>query len=144
MLWLYSMTTRRDPTGHVWANPSASRCPSSTIATLDGAYARRRARQGTIEPGKLADLVVLKEDPFTVAAEHWQGIKVERTMLGGGGYMSLSGSVRGRDFFGSMSRTACSVASFRSLLNPWRYNIQGLSARPEQSRFLCTMKRKVA
>jgi len=44
---------------------------------------RRRDNKGTIEPGKLADLVVLKEDPFAVPAEHWLDVKVERTMLGG-------------------------------------------------------------
>jgi predicted amidohydrolase YtcJ len=53
-------------------------------ATIDGAYASFEEHdKGTIEPGKLADLVVLKEDPFTVPSEQWQGIKVERTMLGG-------------------------------------------------------------
>ncbi|MGD0492667.1 MAG: amidohydrolase family protein [Steroidobacteraceae bacterium] len=36
-----------------------------------------------IAPGKLAGLAVLAQDPLAVPAESWQGIKVERTMLGG-------------------------------------------------------------
>ena len=40
-------------------------------------------RHRSIEPGKLADFAVLKQDLFIVDAERWQEIKVERTMLGG-------------------------------------------------------------
>lgn len=85
LLWLYSMTTRRDPTGHVWgAAQRITLAEAVRSATLDGAYASFEEHdKGTIEPGKLADLVVLKEDPFTTPPEHWQDIKVERTMLGG-------------------------------------------------------------
>jgi predicted amidohydrolase YtcJ len=85
MLWVYSMTTRRDPSGHVWGETQRITLPEAVrSATIDGAYSSFEEHdKGTIEPGKLADLVVLKEDPFTVPAEQWQGIKVERTMLGG-------------------------------------------------------------
>jgi predicted amidohydrolase YtcJ len=85
MLWLYSMTTRRDPTGHVWGEGQRITLPESIrCATLDGAYASFEEHdKGTIEPGKLADLVVLKDDPFVQPAERWLDILVERTMLGG-------------------------------------------------------------
>jgi predicted amidohydrolase YtcJ len=85
MLWLYSMTTRRDPAGHVWGAAQRITLPEAVrSATLDGAYASFEEHdKGTIEPGKLADLVVLKDDPFDTPAERWQDIKVERTMLGG-------------------------------------------------------------
>jgi predicted amidohydrolase YtcJ len=85
MLWLYSMTTRRDPTGHVWGETQRITLPEAVrSATLDGAYASFEEHdKGTIEQGKLADLVVLEDDPFAVPAEHWLDIKVERTMLGG-------------------------------------------------------------
>lgn len=85
MLWLYSMTTRRDPTGHVWgATQRIALSEAVRSATLDGAYASFEEHdKGTIEPGKLADLVVLQDDPFAVPAERWLDIKVERTMLGG-------------------------------------------------------------
>jgi predicted amidohydrolase YtcJ len=85
MLWLYSMTTRRDPTGHVWGEAQRITLPEAVrSATLDGAYASfEEHEKGSIEPGKLADIVVLKGDPFALPAEHWLDIKVERTMLGG-------------------------------------------------------------
>jgi predicted amidohydrolase YtcJ len=85
MLWLYSMTTRRDPTGHTWGPTQRITLPEAVrSATLDGAYASFEEHdKGTIEPGKLADLVVLADDPFAAPAEHWLDIKVERTMLGG-------------------------------------------------------------
>jgi predicted amidohydrolase YtcJ len=85
MLWLYSMTQRRDPTGHVWGETQRITLPEAVrSATIDGAYASFEEHdKGTVESGKLADLVVLKEDPFSVPADEWQGIKVERTMLGG-------------------------------------------------------------
>ena len=85
MLWLYSETTRRDPSGHVWGDRQRITLPEALrSATLDGAYASFEERdKGSIEPGKLADLVVMAEDPLTVPAERWLEIKVERTMLGG-------------------------------------------------------------
>jgi predicted amidohydrolase YtcJ len=85
MLWLYSMTTREDPSGHVWgAGQRITLTEALRAATLDGAYSSFEEHdKGTLEDGKLADLVVLKEDPLNLPAEHWQDIKVERTMLGG-------------------------------------------------------------
>ena len=40
-------------------------------------------RLGTLEVGKLADLVVLEADPFTTAVDHLGDIAVEMTLLGG-------------------------------------------------------------
>ncbi len=85
MLWLYSETTRKDPTGHVWGENQRITLPEAIrSATLDGAYASFEEHdKGSIEPGKLADFAVLAEDPFAVPDERWLDIKVERTMLGG-------------------------------------------------------------
>jgi predicted amidohydrolase YtcJ len=85
MLWLYSETTRRDPTGHVWGeNQRITVREALRSATLDGAYASfEEHEKGSIEPMKWADLVVLEKDPLSVSAEQWLGIQVERTMLGG-------------------------------------------------------------
>lgn len=85
MLWLYSMTTRKDPTGHLWGGEQRVTLPEAVrAATLNGAHASFEEHdKGTIETGKLADIVVLEEDPFTAPVEHWQDIKVQRTMLGG-------------------------------------------------------------
>jgi predicted amidohydrolase YtcJ len=85
MLWLYSMTTRRDPTGHVWgANQRVTLAEAVRAATLDGAYASFEEHdKGSIEPGKVADFTVLQSDPFVEPDGHWLDIKVQRTMLGG-------------------------------------------------------------
>jgi predicted amidohydrolase YtcJ len=85
MLWLYSETTRRDPTGHVWGgNQRISVQEALRSMTLNGAYASFEEHdKGTIEPGKLADLAVLAKDPLSSPPEEWMDIKVERTMLGG-------------------------------------------------------------
>jgi predicted amidohydrolase YtcJ len=51
--------------------------------TINGAWVgREEATKGTIEPGKLADLVVIDRDPFT-DSEHIAEFKVEMTIAGG-------------------------------------------------------------
>jgi len=85
MLWLYSMTTRKDPSGHVWGESQRITVAEALrAATLDGAYASfEEHEKGSLEPGKLADLVVLEADPLTLPPEAWLAIKVQRTMLAG-------------------------------------------------------------
>ena len=85
MLWLYSETTRRDPTGHVWGAQQRITVEEALRSmTLNGAYSSfDEHEKGTISPGKLADLAVMAKDPLAEPAESWLGIKVERTMLGG-------------------------------------------------------------
>ena len=55
-----------------------------TMYTAGGAYASfEEGLKGSIEVGKLADLVVLSADPTAVAPEEIRGIEVERTIMGG-------------------------------------------------------------
>ena len=52
--------------------------------TLDSAYATfEESSKGSIEEGKLADLVVLSEDPTTVNTHEIKDIKIEMTIVGG-------------------------------------------------------------
>jgi predicted amidohydrolase YtcJ len=52
--------------------------------TIDGAYASfQEDAKGTVAVGKLADLVVLSDDPTQVPAEEIHNIKVEKTMIEG-------------------------------------------------------------
>ena len=85
MLWLYSETTRQDPTGHVWGGQQRIRVQEALRSmTLDGAYASfEEHEKGSIAPGKHADLAVLQQDPLALHPEAWLDIKVERTLLGG-------------------------------------------------------------
>ncbi|TFG67812.1 MAG: hypothetical protein E4H24_05230 [Thermomicrobiales bacterium] len=54
------------------------------LTTRAGAYATfEEDRKGTVEPGKLADLVVLDGDPRSVAADHLGDVRVLMTMVGG-------------------------------------------------------------
>jgi len=39
--------------------------------------------RGTLAPGKVADLIMLSEDPTRAAAEDIKDIKVEMTVIGG-------------------------------------------------------------
>lgn len=52
--------------------------------TLGAAYAGgQEHRQGSIAPGKLADMVVLAEDPFTLPPERLAGATIAATIVGG-------------------------------------------------------------
>jgi predicted amidohydrolase YtcJ len=52
--------------------------------TLGGAYATgREDRQGSISPGKLADLVVLSEDVLTIPPARLAQVKVDATIVDG-------------------------------------------------------------
>lgn len=52
--------------------------------TAGAAYAGgQEAHQGTLAPGKLADLVVLADDPFTLPQERIAGAQVAATLIGG-------------------------------------------------------------
>jgi predicted amidohydrolase YtcJ len=54
------------------------------VGTLNGAFASYEEKtKGSIEPGKLADLVVLGRDPTRVDPMSIIDIPVERTMTGG-------------------------------------------------------------
>lgn len=54
------------------------------VGTIHGAYASyEETVKGSIEPGKLADLVVLGRDPTSVDPFELIHVPVERTMVGG-------------------------------------------------------------
>jgi hypothetical protein len=54
------------------------------VLTIHGAYASYEEKiKGSIEAGKLADMAVLSDDPFTTDPMELSQIRCERTMLGG-------------------------------------------------------------
>jgi hypothetical protein len=67
-------------------------CPEEGLGVMDAirlytthsAYAGfEEALKGSIEPGKLADLVVLSEDPFEIPPDGLKEIRVVKTLIGG-------------------------------------------------------------
>ncbi len=85
MMWLYSQVTRTDPRGKTWgANQRITVEEAIRTGTLNGAYASfEEDIKGSLEVGKLADLVVLGQDPTRVEPAALISIHVERTMVGG-------------------------------------------------------------
>jgi len=87
-LGLYSAVTRQDLDGH----PPGGWLPEQRLTaeealrlfTLGGAYAAfEEEDKGSIEPGKLGDLVVLDRDPTAVPGEELKEMRVEMTIVGG-------------------------------------------------------------
>jgi predicted amidohydrolase YtcJ len=85
MMALQSEVTRTDMEGRVWgARQRISVEEAIRVGTVHGAWASFEERvKGSIEAGKLADLVVLGRDPFREDPLSLVTIPVERTMVGG-------------------------------------------------------------
>jgi predicted amidohydrolase YtcJ len=85
MMALQSEVTRTDMRGNVWGgNQRVTVEEAIRVGTINGAYASYEENaKGSIEPGKLADLVVLERNPFQENPSALVTIPVERTMVGG-------------------------------------------------------------
>lgn len=85
MMALQSEVTRTDMRGQVWgASQRVSLAEAIRVGTINGAYASYEERlKGSIESGKLADLVVLGRDLFREDPHNLVNVPVERTMVGG-------------------------------------------------------------
>lgn len=77
--------TRKDQTGKVYgADQAISREQALRLYTVSGAYSSFEEKtKGPIEVGKLADMVVLDHDYFTVPADQIKAIKPIQTIVGG-------------------------------------------------------------
>jgi len=84
-LWLQAQVTRTDPQGRVWgANQKISIAEALRCGTLNGAYSMfAEHEKGSLQPGRLADLVVWDRDMFTVDSSGLAQISPQRTMIGG-------------------------------------------------------------
>lgn len=85
MMWLRSQLTRADMKGNLWGtNQRITLEEALRCGTIHGAYASFEENiKGSIEPGRLADLVVVAHDPFKTEPSSLTDISVERTMVGG-------------------------------------------------------------
>jgi predicted amidohydrolase YtcJ len=85
MMAIQSMTTRKDFQGRVWGPDQRITVDQALkICTLNGAYAGFEENiKGSITAGKLADFVILAEDPHTTDPDRIKEIEIVRTVVGG-------------------------------------------------------------
>jgi predicted amidohydrolase YtcJ len=85
LMGIQGMVTRTGWNGEVWgANQRITVDEALRVNTLNGAYAtHEESIKGSISPGKLADFVMLAEDPHTVDPSKIKDIKIMRTVVGG-------------------------------------------------------------
>ena len=85
LMGIQGMVTRTGWDGKTWgANQRITVDEAIQVNTINGAYAsREESLKGSITAGKLADFVILADDPHTVDKEKIKDIKVVRTVVGG-------------------------------------------------------------
>ena len=85
LMGIQGMVTRTGWNGETWgANQRISVEEAVQVNTINGAYnSHEEAIKGSITPGKLADFVVLADDPHTVSKEKIKDIEIVRTVTGG-------------------------------------------------------------
>jgi predicted amidohydrolase YtcJ len=85
MVGLYAATTRKGESGKVYGPEQIVSMKDSIIMyTRNGAFLTREEKlKGTLEVGKLADMIVLPEDLLNAAPEKVLNMKVDMTIVGG-------------------------------------------------------------
>jgi predicted amidohydrolase YtcJ len=85
LMGMQGMVTRKGWNGETWgANQRISVDEALRVLTINGAYASyEESIKGSITPGKLADFVILADDPHTVEEDKIKDIAVVRTVTGG-------------------------------------------------------------
>jgi predicted amidohydrolase YtcJ len=85
LMGMQGMVTRTGWDKTTWgANQRISVDEALVVNTINGAYAsREEAIKGSITTGKLADFVVLADDPHTVSPDKIKDIQIARTVVGG-------------------------------------------------------------
>lgn len=85
LMGMQGMVTRTGWDGQTWgANQRITVDEALKVLTINGAYnSHEESIKGSITPGKLADFVVLADDPHTVPAEKIKDIEIVQTVTGG-------------------------------------------------------------
>jgi predicted amidohydrolase YtcJ len=85
LMGIQGMVTRKGWDGKVWgANQRVGVSEAIAINTFNGAWASgEESIKGSIAVGKLADYVVLADDPHTIDPEKIKDIQIVRTVVGG-------------------------------------------------------------
>jgi predicted amidohydrolase YtcJ len=82
---IYGMATRKTSSGDIlYAGEAVNPIEAIRAYTIDGAYAAwEEDIKGSIEPGKLADLVVVDRDPLSIPVDDLKNVKTIMTIIGG-------------------------------------------------------------
>ena len=82
---IYAAITRQTESGQpLLPQERVSAEQALAMYTINGDYASfEEERKGSITPGKLADMVILSDDPVKSLPEKVKDIKVEMTVIGG-------------------------------------------------------------
>ena len=85
LVGIYAAVTRKGMSGRVFGADEAITIEEAIQGyTIKGAYLGfEEDIKGSLEPGKLADMIVLSKDILTVDAEEIMGIEIEQTYVGG-------------------------------------------------------------
>ena len=99
IVWLYKAVNHSNPDEAVSVKQALRMC------TYNGYYASFDEKErGSLEPGKVADMVILSNDPYEMPAEKLSDLKVEMLILGGKMYRPQSGSAVGAVLRGMLSK----------------------------------------
>src|SRR5262249_7679760 len=85
LMGIQGMVTRTGWNGETWgANQRITVDEALAVNTINGAYnSHEESYKGSITPGKLADFVVLADDPHSVSPGRIKDIEIVRTATGG-------------------------------------------------------------
>jgi len=85
MMAIQSSVTRTDYNGELWGSSQKISVEEAIkVGTINGAYASYEENiKGSLEVGKLADLVILGKDPRKADPMNIIDIPIQRTMVGG-------------------------------------------------------------
>jgi len=85
LVGIYAAVTRKGMSGRVFGADEAITIEEAIQGyTIKGAYLGfEEDIKGSLEPGKLADMIVLSKDILTVDPEEIMGIEIEQTYVGG-------------------------------------------------------------
>ena len=85
LMGIQGMVTRTGWDGKAWGtNQRITVEQAMQVMTMNGAYASREETiKGSITSGKLADFVMLADDPHSVKPDKIKDIQIVRTVVGG-------------------------------------------------------------